>query len=438
MAVLPMIIVVGLLSVLVIDRTTATLKDEVFARLESVRTVKANTIADYFAGRRSDMAALVETADTLRQGAFDQLLAVQTIKRGQVTDYLQTTFNMVRALKDNLSTAQAIAEFAQAIEAAGGTGGPQWTEVEKQFGFTFETARDDFGFYDLFLIAEDGRVVYSVIKELDLGANVLTGDLKDSGLGRAFRGALGQEVAVEDFAPFGDLPAAFVAGPVLDAGGELVGVLAVQLSTRGINAIMTERTGLGQSGETYLVGPDKLFRSDSRFVDESTVLNPAYVVDTLAVNEALSGNSGQEIVLDYRGVHVLSAYAPLEIAGLQWAILAEIDLAEAMAPRVEGAEKDFFTQYKESCGYYDLFLISPDGYVFYTVEHGPPDQHPDRPRQRFQPGSAGEADPTDQARGRGGRFCPPPGRSGGLFRRTGDARGRGGTDRGRANIAGPD
>ena len=45
-----------------------------------------------------------------------------------------------------------------------------------------------------------------------------------------------------------------------------MGAVAIQIPINQINQIMQERTGLGKTGETYLVGPDKLMRSDS-FLD---------------------------------------------------------------------------------------------------------------------------------------------------------------------------
>jgi hypothetical protein len=71
-------------------------------------------------------------------------------------------------------------------------------------------------------------------------------------------------------------------------------------------------------------------------------------------------------ILDYNGNPVLSAYAPLNIKGLNWAILAEIDVAEAFCP-VNESGSEFFANYVEMYGYYDLFLINPDGYCFYTA-----------------------------------------------------------------------
>jgi class 3 adenylate cyclase len=55
-------------------------------------------------------------------------------------------------------------------------------------------------------------------------------------------------------------------------------------------------------------------------------------VRTKAVEEALAGKEGTQIIKDYRSIPVLSSYAPLQLEGLDWVILSEIDLAEAYAP----------------------------------------------------------------------------------------------------------
>ncbi len=54
-------------------------------------------------------------------------------------------------------------------------------------------------------------------------------------------------------------------------------------------------------------------------------------VDTESSNATLSGKSGTDIIISYNGNSVLSAYTPARIEGLTWALLAEIDEAEALA-----------------------------------------------------------------------------------------------------------
>ena len=87
--------------------------------------------------------------------------------------------------------------------------------------------------------------------------------------------------------------------------------------------------GLGKSGEAYLVDRDSILRSQSRFIPNSAL---HLKVNTEAVAKALNGETGTEVVLDYRGISVLSAFAPFEIPGKNFAVMAEIDLEEAMIP----------------------------------------------------------------------------------------------------------
>jgi len=104
------------------------------------------------------------------------------------------------------------------------------------------------------------------------------------------------------------------------------------ISCENINEIMLEQKaseGLGQSGESYIVGSDSVMRSQSRFIDNSILLTK---VRTESIKRALSGKSETIIANDYRGIKVLSSFAPLSIDGLNWVLLAEIDYDEALSP----------------------------------------------------------------------------------------------------------
>lgn len=46
--------------------------------------------------------------------------------------------------------------------------------------------------------------------------------------------------------------------------------------------------------------------------------------------------------------------------------LTEIDVAEALCPK-DVSDDYYFAKYQEMYGYYDLFLINPDGFCFYAV-----------------------------------------------------------------------
>jgi methyl-accepting chemotaxis protein len=191
------------------------------------------------------------------------------------------------------------------------------------------------GYYDFFLISPEGNIFYSVEKESDFGTNLASGPWHETGLAEVYRRAIenasGQAVAFSDLSPYGpsaDEPAMFMAQAMKGANGELLGVLAFQLPIERIRSIMQFDAGMGESGETYLVGEDHLMRSDSRFSRQSTVLRTR--VETEAVEHAFKGEQGSMIMPDYRDVPVLSAYDSIQIDQHRWAILAEVDEAEVL------------------------------------------------------------------------------------------------------------
>ena len=74
-------------------------------------------------------------------------------------------------------------------------------------------------------------------------------------------------------------------------------------------------------------------RSDSRFSEEPTVLKTR--VDTATARLALAGETGMDVTPDYRGIPVCSAYGPLEFEDITWAVMAEMDESEILAPTRE-------------------------------------------------------------------------------------------------------
>ncbi|MGF1696454.1 methyl-accepting chemotaxis protein [Vibrio lamellibrachiae] len=203
---------------------------------------------------------------------------------------------------------------------------------------------DRFGYYDIFLLDIDsGNIIYSVFKEVDYGTSMIDGPYANSGLAKAFKEAKSasrtQGASLVDFTPYlpsYNAPAGFIAVPIFDKGIK-VGVLAFQFPIDRLNMIMSERSGLGETGETYLVGGDKLMRSDSFLDPTNRSVNASFArpetgrVNTDSVRKALNGESGIGAIFDYNETLVLSAYEPLSVHGLNWAIITEIDEQEACA-----------------------------------------------------------------------------------------------------------
>ncbi|MFQ0978248.1 methyl-accepting chemotaxis protein [Vibrio campbellii] len=219
------------------------------------------------------------------------------------------------------------------------------TNIDQLFNGDFHRLLTDLNreldFYDIFIVDESGDVIYTVAREADYQTNLVSGAYSNSGLGDVYRAIrAGKQFAAVDFAPYapsnGD-PAAFL-GVLLKVEGEQW-MVATQMSIDGINQLMNLRSGMGESGETYLVGSDYRMRSDSFLDPVGRTIQASFAgtvenngVDSDAVKRALAGESGVETIIDYNGNPVVSAYSPIDMYGHRWALLSEIDVAEAEQP----------------------------------------------------------------------------------------------------------
>lgn len=274
-----------------------------------------------------------QAGSALDAEAESKLEAVAALKSGQAEAWFAERVLDLELLAEFPSTSQATVDYTAAFRA--GVDSSQYQQAQEDWNALFTAYNNEKGYYDLFLIDTTGNVIYSVTHEADFATNVVDGVYASSGLGHVAQAALDGEFVITDiesYAPSAGIPASFIGEPLVDANGQTIGALVLQLPLDQVNSIMQERTGLGDSGETYLVGQDHLMRSDSRFSDEPTLL--ISTVNHEPVLRALDGESGVTVAPDYRGVPVLSVFAPFEFMGLHWAILSEIDQAEITAPTV--------------------------------------------------------------------------------------------------------
>lgn len=247
--------------------------------------------------------------------------------------------------------------------------GSSYSKTHKKFHDAIKEFKELFGFEDIFLVdANNGDIIYTVAKGLDFTTSLDNGPYANTALGDAFRKANAAVdnpdfVAISDFeaySPSNDDQSAFVATPITVAGKK-IGILIFQIQLTAINNIMTnggdwEYIGLGKTGESYLIDNKKRMISESRFfmedpkgyinkmqklgLDAETITRMQaknnnmglQFIDTLGANEVVQGKTGFGIFKDYRGVEVLGAYEPINVFGLDWGIICQIDKSEAFAP----------------------------------------------------------------------------------------------------------
>jgi len=241
-------------------------------------------------------------------------------------------------------------------------------KIHETYHNAFERAVKIFGFEDVMLVdAESMEIVYSYQKTSEFATNLETGPYANTLMASKVRAMRGNndrdDFKIADFEPYRPSlgkPMGFAVSPIFD-GPQMIGLLVLQFPIDSFNKVLTgnfnwAEEGMGQTGESYLVGPDKTMRSRSRFMYEkpkdfvqllrqSSV--PTSVVERIekqgnvicampveseSVAAAFRGQKGIMVVNDYRGEETLSAYGPLELNSLRWAVITEKDLAEVEAP----------------------------------------------------------------------------------------------------------
>jgi len=365
-------------------------------QLISLREVKKTQIVSYLNNIDSQVKTLSnniatvnaasELIDTFHQNSIDENQSIRS--KGKLLNYYQNSFNPVFKQKNENNIFASHDTLNQLDNAAlafqdkyiasnqyplgnkdqlNSAGDSAYDQIHKKYHPMFREYLNEFGFYDIFIVdINSGHIVYSVFKELDYATSLKTGPYANSGIAKAFNKASSladsdQSILVdfESYLPSYNQAASFIASPIKTANGKINAVLIFQMPIDGINKIMTndkswQTVGLGASGETYLVGPDKKLRSESRFLIEDELnyyqaLSDSkqqphleeikshhsalglQFVKTTGVSQALAGQSGFSQFPDYRKVDVLSAFTYFNYGEQRWALMAEIDVDEAFA-----------------------------------------------------------------------------------------------------------
>ncbi len=125
-------------------------------------------------------------------------------------------------------------------------------------------------------------------------------------------------------------------GPVMNwavlirsPAGEPVAIIAVLLAlSNTLNPIILDTTGLGLTGQAYLVDTAKVMLTPSRFMEHPAPLT--HKMDTEGIRRALTGVNGAAVYRGFDGQQVMGAW--LFSPEQNWALIAEMDAREAFAP----------------------------------------------------------------------------------------------------------
>lgn len=261
---------ISTVSILLLQQTRRNIEDQTFDRLESVMALKLGSIEDFLGEGRNELILLTET-DVLRQPL--------------------------------LSLTEEVAD----VEGV--------TATLKQIADTEEIINN------IFVYSPQGNILVSS-DIVDIGKVVRLKPFFTKSL----------EGTTHFQPPFYDVGSSslslIITHPLHDDQGNQVAIVALDMNVDALGELMTQREGLGESGETYLISLENNYLlTPSRF--EGYEVNRAYFSE--GINRALQGANGRGVYTDYRspGTPVLGVYR--WIPELQVALLAEINQSEVNA-----------------------------------------------------------------------------------------------------------
>ena len=247
------------------------------------------------------------------------------IKQQQLLDNWQERHNQISTLASNLSNSYDGLDTNALLSSS---------NYDRPI---FENFIATFGYRELKLVLPDGTVMFSLRRGDDYQNNLDSQALRNTPLAQLVKQSAEQrQILISDllYNQLSQAPTQYLAAPI-GSGDELQMTLVLELPIAPLNAVMQTRQGLGEQGETYLVGSDSRLRSDSVRFPELQVnrsLSPSTALTANAISRALAGQQGRLEEAGLDGNPALKVFVPLEFAGNHWALIAEMDQQQALAP----------------------------------------------------------------------------------------------------------
>jgi len=267
-------------------------------------------------------------ATALEKSVRDNLVQIAAGKANELESYASERVRDCAALARGPTFTQAIRELA----AVPGTDALHEAGAEFQEYFTYVAKAFDYA--DLLLLDGDGRVIFSLAESIPCGSSIASGSLVSSELAAGFdRARTLLQSDLSGFQPYGKAatPLAFVTCPVFDEG-RVTGVLALALGPQRVWRILSDLTGLGDTGEIVageLIGNAVLITTPLRHATNAAfrMKIPLASAQATATQRAATGDRGYGETIDYRGMEVAAAWC--YVPSFRWGLVVKQDAAEA-------------------------------------------------------------------------------------------------------------
>lgn len=387
------------------------------ARAVSTLEIKKNRLTHYQEQRQAEMDMLTHSTHLFYAQRLQKLETLRDFYGTMVQHHVQEWLRATMFFSAHKSLAKNVASIDWVFRQAGGTHaaiiskeGKRWRTLANETRPELDRLRSQYGFDNVYLISSYGNVVVTAVTESVLGENLKKKPFKNSALGMLFLDAQ-KGPAFRTFAPYTLLdgtPAAWMGTPIhAKKDGKVVGILVVRFSPEIFNNALRGVDAIDPSVRFQLVGQDRLktvatggeaqksgSSSEGTGAEARVLLHEAMqTADTEGSAEnTTTGTDGSPttstatpnetrragLVRGENGQRMLMAWAPLSLLPVSdatstpdaatslWGVIAEQSAADAFSPDKK-QDIPFYKKQMDLSGYYDFFLIHPDGEVFYSA-----------------------------------------------------------------------
>lgn len=331
------IVTAGIVGALALNVAETNSEEQAMTKLEAITDERSQTLDKFLGGLREDLQ--VFSGSSSITSAMTDFNSGWNGVSGDKTKALQELY-----IEKNPNKAGEKDKMDDAGD------GSLYTSFHKMHHGWFASFVNTKGLYDVFLINTKGEVIYTYFKELDFASNLDNGQWAKTGLGDIYREGMKAEknqIVFSDWAPYApsaDVPASFMGVPVFDAKGARMGVLAIQMPVARINEILSNRTGLGKTGQVFLVNKKGQFLSDlSSTKDDETLkkqISHPKLDQVFEGKEVTLNGNGQfikgysdtdDIIADFQPFNYFG-HEKLKTNGAQWAMVSLQHMSEVDEP----------------------------------------------------------------------------------------------------------
>ncbi len=300
------------------------------------------TVVSWFSYHKSE--------ESLYNGAVNAMNQRTALQSRLIENWFNYRFLDIQHQAENSSNVKFLYKLVQALQSSGKNtsqfvGSYQWSRiVEDNKMDLVNLSRTYDYYYDLFLIDKKGNILFTLEEEDDLGTNLFAGKYKNTHFAHTAKQSLKSGKTLfsdlEYYKPRNNSISGFLTSPLLDESGNKIGLFAVLIDVEVINTIITDRTGMPPTEISYLLGEDFLLRSNISNHPANKVLNTK--IHTEQSQLWIDNHKQHKFKEDQKskafsyqgpfGEKVLGVHRPIHLGNITWALIAEINENDALAP----------------------------------------------------------------------------------------------------------